>query len=79
MLRSMILALSLLGFPAAALAHACPAVMAQIDAALPGAALSKADLAKVRELRARGEKEHKAGSHDASMATLAQAKRLLGL
>ena len=79
MLRTTILALSLLAFPAAALAHSCPAVMAEIDAALPGAKLAEADMTKVKELRARGEEEHKAGSHDASMATLAEAKTLLGM
>lgn len=79
MLRTMLLALSLLVFPAAALAHSCPAVMAEIDAALTSATLSEADMTKVKELRARGEEEHAAGNHDASMATLAEAKGLLGM
>lgn len=79
MLRSMIVALSLLAFPVSALAHSCPAVMAEIDAALPSASLSEADMAKVKELRTRGEEEHAAGDHDASMATLDEAKGMLGL
>lgn len=79
MLRIMLLALSLLAFPAAALAHSCPAVMAEIDAAMPAATLSEADMTKVKELRARGEEEHAAGNHDASMATLEEAKGMLGM
>ena len=79
MLRTALVALSLVAFPVAALAHSCPSVMAEIDAALPAATLSEADMTKVKELRARGEEEHAAGNHDASMATLAEAKTLLGL
>lgn len=79
MLRIMLLALSLLAFPAAALAHSCPAVMAEIDAAMPATTLSEADMTKVKELRARGEEEHAAGNHDASMATLEEAKGMLGM
>ena len=79
MLRIMLLALSLLAFPAAALAQACPAVMAEIDAALTSATLSEADMTKVKELRARGEEEHASGNHDASMATLAEANGMLGM
>lgn len=79
MLRSTIVALSLLAFPAAAFAHSCPAVMAEIDAALTTASLSEADMTKVEELRARGEEEHEAGDHDASMATLEEAKAILGM
>mgnify|MGYP006205425139 CR=1 FL=1 len=36
-------------------------------------------MAKVKELRAKGEEEHKAGNHDASMATLAEARVMLGM
>ena len=69
--------LTLLAAPATA--HQCPADMAQIDAALASASLSAADLARVKQLRAEGEALHKAGSHAASVAKLAQAKALLGL
>lgn len=62
-----------------AFAYHCPADMKKIDAALETANLSEADAAKVKELRARGEAEHKAGNHDASVATLAEAMALLGL
>ncbi|WEX09628.1 hypothetical protein [Chelativorans sp. AA-79] len=79
MLRSALIVLSLLAFPATALANQCPALMAEIDAALPNAQLSEEDRAKVMELRARGEQEHQAGNHAASEATLAEAKVLLGM
>lgn len=67
----------LLASPAAA--FQCPADMAQIDRALPSASLSSADLAKVRQLRAQAEAQHKAGDHEASVNSLAQAKAILGL
>lgn len=79
MLRSMIVALALVAAPVSAFAHSCPAVMAEIDAALQTASLSEADMAKVKELRAKGEEEHAAGNHDASMATLEEAKKMLGM
>ncbi|MDP3648926.1 hypothetical protein [Tabrizicola sp.] len=53
--------------------------MAAIDAALATANLSAEDLARVKELRARGEAEHAAGNHQASVDALAEAKTLLGL
>ena len=66
-------------FVAPAWAFQCPADMAAIDAAIASASLSAEDLAKVQELRARGEEEHAAGNHDASVATLAEAKTMLGI
>jgi hypothetical protein len=69
--------LALLAGPA--LAFQCPADMAAIDAALATASLSEADMAKVKELRAKGEEEHAAGNHQASVDALAEAKTLLGL
>lgn len=53
--------------------------MASIDAALPTATLSKADMTKVRELRAQGEKLHAAGDHAGSVAALNEAKKMLGM
>jgi hypothetical protein len=53
--------------------------MAAIDAALPTATLSKADMTKVMELRAQGEKLHAAGDHTGSMAALNKAKKMLGI
>lgn len=62
-----------------ALAFHCPADMAEIDAALPGATLSEEQMAQVKELRALGEQQHAAGDHQASVDTLAKAKQLLGI
>lgn len=70
--------LALAGTPA--LAFHCPADMAEIDAALAAKpALSPAQMTKVTELRAKGEALHKAGNHQASVDTLAEAKTILGL
>jgi hypothetical protein len=57
----------------------CPADMAKIDAALETAQLSDADLAKVKELRAKGEELHNAGNHQESVDTLAEAMAILGI
>ena len=63
-----------------AFAFHCPQEMAKIDKALAAnPKLSQADLTKVRELRAKGEAEHKAGNHQASLDTLAQAEKMLGI
>lgn len=53
--------------------------MAAIDAALPTATLSEADLAKVKDLRAQGEKLHAAGDHAGSEAALNEAKKILSM
>ena len=53
--------------------------MAAIDAALPNASLSDADMAKVKELRAKGEQLHQAGDHAGSEAALGEAKKMLGI
>lgn len=63
-----------------ALAHNCPNEMKAIDAKLAGnPMLSAADMAKVKQLRADGEAQHKAGKHDDSMKSLGEAKKLLGI
>jgi uncharacterized protein len=63
-----------------ALAFHCPQEMAKIDKALAAnPKLSQADLTKVRQLRAKGEEEHKAGKHQESLDTLAQAEKILGI
>ena len=69
--------LALLAAPA--FAGQCPALMAEVDAALKTASLSDEDKAKVEELRAAGEEQHAAGEHAASVATLNEAKEILGL
>lgn len=62
-----------------ALAGQCPADMSKIDAAMQTAQLSEEDKAKVMELRTKGEELHAAGNHDESVATLAEAKKMLGI
>lgn len=61
------------------LAFHCPADMAAIDTALETASLSDEQLARVKELRATGEREHEAGNHQASVDALGEAKALLGI
>lgn len=70
-------ALSLLAGPA--FAFQCPADMADIDEALQTASLSEAEMARVQDLRERGEALHAAGDHQASVDALAEAKTLLGI
>jgi arabinogalactan endo-1,4-beta-galactosidase len=63
-----------------ALATNCPNEIKAIDAKLSSSPkLSAADLTKVKELRAEGEKFHKEGKHDDSMKALGSAKKLLGI
>ena len=53
--------------------------MKKIDAAMPTAKLSSADMSKVQSLRAKGEEQHKAGQHTESMASLGEAKKVMGI
>ena len=62
-----------------AFAHSCPREMRAIDEALPKAKLDAAKTGEVKKLRAEGEKLHKEGKHDASMAALTKAKGILGI
>lgn len=80
-MRSIILTLAILLALSAgsALAHRCPTMMAEIDAALPNAELSDQDRERVMELREEGEALHEAGDHDASEAALAEAMSILGI
>lgn len=78
-MKHTLLALAVMASGSLAFAHGCPGEMKQIDAKLPGAQLNAADMTRVKELRAKGEAEHKAGNHSASMASLAEAKQLLGM
>ncbi len=64
---------------ASAFAHGCPGEMKAIDAKMPSAKLADAQMAKVKELRAKGEQLHKEGKHTESMAALAEAKKMLGM
>lgn len=80
-MRAFVIAAALsLALVAPAMAFHCPVDMAAIDAALAaGPSLSEADMAKVKELRAKGEAEHKAGKHAEAVESLAQAKAILGI
>jgi hypothetical protein len=62
-----------------ALANSCPKEMKAIDAALPTANLSEAQMSEVKKLRAEGETLHKSGNHAESMAALTKAKAILGV
>jgi hypothetical protein len=66
-------------FSSVALASSCPRLMKEIDAALPTAKVSAAQMAEVKKLRADGEASHKAGKHADSEASLKKAKGILGL
>jgi len=61
-------------------AHNCPNEMKAIDAKMAtNPKLSDADAAKVKQLRADGETQHKAGNHADSMKSLGDAKKILGI
>lgn len=63
-----------------ALAAHCPVDMKKIDAALAeNPQLSSADMSKVKELRAKGEAQHKSGDHAGSVKTLGEAMQILGI
>jgi hypothetical protein len=63
-----------------AFANHCPMDMKAIDAKLAEpTTLSAADMTKVKQLRAEGEKQHKAGKHADSEKTLDEAKKMLGI
>lgn len=83
MIRKLLAALVLMLFASTAWAHMCPSLMSEIDDALQDEAtvsqLDESTLEEVKELRAQGEEAHTAGNHDESVATLEQAKELLGI
>jgi hypothetical protein len=78
-LSSMILAASLALMSGAVFASSCPKHMKAVDAALPKAKLSTAQMADVKKLRANGEAFHKAGKHAESMEALGKAEKMLGI
>jgi hypothetical protein len=78
-MKRFMLAIALSLAAATAFAGNCPVQMKAIDAALPKAKLSSAQMTEVKKLRAEGEKLHKEGKHAESMATLGKAKKLLGI
>ncbi len=66
-------------FSSVAIAGSCPKLMKEVDAALPSAKLSAAQMTEVKKLRADGEALHKAGKHGDSEAALNKAKKILGI
>ena len=62
-----------------AYAGSCPKHMKAIDAALPNAKLTSAQMADVKKYRAEGEQLHKDGKHADSVAALAKAEKILGI
>jgi hypothetical protein len=78
-MKKVLLATSLMCLSSFVLAHGCPGEMKKIDAAMPTAKLSSADMSKVKSLRAKGEEQHKAGQHTESMASLGEAKKVMGI
>lgn len=78
-IHSMIVAVGLALASSAAFAFQCPADMKAIDAALPKAKLSDAQMAEVKKYRAEGETLHKAGKHQDSVDMLAKARKLLNI
>lgn len=74
-----ILAVLLLSVSALASAHNCPNEMKAIDAKLSSASVSAEDQAKIKALRAEGEKLHKEGKHAESMKALGETKKMLGI
>lgn len=78
-IHSMIVAIGLALASSAAFAFHCPADMKAIDAALPKATLSAAQMTEVKKYRAEGETLHKAGKHQESVDALAKAKKLLNI
>jgi hypothetical protein len=80
MKRTLAIAAALLFASGSALAFHCPKDMKQIDDALAkNPKLSAAQMKEVKDLGAKGEVEHKAGNHQASLDDLAKAKQILGL
>jgi hypothetical protein len=74
------IAMSLVLASSSAFAFHCPKDMKAIDAALAeGPSLTTAQMSKVKELRAKGEAEHKAGQHQAAVDSLAEAMKILGV
>lgn len=73
-------AVLLLSVSSLAVANNCPNEIKAIDAKLNSASGISADnMAKIKSLRADGERLHKEGKHDESMKALQEAKKLLGI
>jgi len=79
MMKKTFLASCLFVVSGLAMAHGCPGEMKKIDAAMPASKLSAQDTSKVKDLRAKGEEQHKAGQHTESMQSLGEAKKIMGI
>ena len=80
MKRMLALGVSLLFAAGTAMAFHCPKDMKQIDDALAKSPkLTDAQMKEVKDLRAKGEAEHKAGKHQEAVDDLAKAKKILGI
>jgi hypothetical protein len=80
MKRLFALATALLFASTTALAFHCPKDMKAIDEALAkNPKLTPAQLKEVKELRAKGEVEHKAGKHQEAVDDLAKAMKILDI
>ena len=70
----------IVGVSSAALAGHCPKDMKKIDAALSASPkVTAAQMTQIKDLRSKGEAQHKAGDHGSSVSTLAQAMAILGI
>jgi len=78
-MKTAVLFVALAFASSAAFAASCPKHMKAIDAALPKAKLSSAQMSEVKKLRAEGEAHHKAGKHAESMTALTKAEGVLGI
>ena len=78
-MKKIVLLATLALFSSTALAFSCPKLMKQVDAALPSAKLSAAQMTEVKKLRADGDAFHKAGKHSDSEASLNKAKKILNI
>jgi hypothetical protein len=78
-MRSLIVAAGFALASSSVFASSCPKHMKAIDAALPNAKLTSAQMADVKKYRAEGESLHKAGKHAESMEALAKAEKILGI
>jgi hypothetical protein len=83
MIKKLFAALVVSAFTAPAWAGSCPTLMLEVDLALEDEAivaqLDQEALDRVQELRQEGEALHNAGDHDQSVATLNEAKDILGI
>ena len=73
---ALIIAMSML-LAGPALANDCPNITAKIEDAMKTATVDEATKVKIAELLAKGQAEHAAGDHTASMATLNEAMALI--